>query len=178
MNPTRPSDRLAQKYLADLLKGLSSLHNSGFVHGNIKPSSLLLSSDNTAMLGPLGKVRLDARRHTHKLYSKVLTGQAIPRFLVYWAPELLKMDRYNHKADMWALGVSLYEIVTGVFPFNTEDEDNFREDVMTGNIDWSRLVTQGRLRLLIQNMLHVDPSQRWDASWCLMIAQEEFVIEI
>ena len=62
LNATRPSNRMVTKYLADILKGLSSLHNSGIIHGNIKPGTLLLSNDNTAMIGPLGKVRLDAQR--------------------------------------------------------------------------------------------------------------------
>ena len=62
LNSTRPSDRMVTKYLSDILKGLSSLHNCGIVHGNIKPSSLLLNNENSVVIGPIGKVRLDASR--------------------------------------------------------------------------------------------------------------------
>ena len=37
----------------------------------------------------------------------------MPKTLVYWAPELLRMERFTHKADVWALGVTLYQIITG-----------------------------------------------------------------
>jgi serine/threonine protein kinase len=50
------------KYLCDICKGLSSLHNCGIIHGNIKPSSLYLSNENVVMLGELGKVKLDSAR--------------------------------------------------------------------------------------------------------------------
>jgi len=53
------------KYLVDILKGLQTLHNSMIVHGSVKPSSIYIQSDNTALLGELGKVELDAARHTH-----------------------------------------------------------------------------------------------------------------
>jgi serine/threonine protein kinase len=60
------------KYLTDMCKGLSSLHNCGIIHGNIRPSKMYLSSDNVLMLGELGRVKLDHNRQTHKLFSKVL----------------------------------------------------------------------------------------------------------
>lgn len=74
---------------------------------------------------------------------------SIPKHLVYWAPELIHRDRFNHKVDIWALGVSLYQLITGEHPFNTLDEDSFREDVVTANYDHSRLVTSSRLRAVI-----------------------------
>lgn len=60
LNPVRPSNRLATKFLCDISKGLSSLHNCNIIHGSVKPSSIYLSSDNTAMLGELGRMELDA----------------------------------------------------------------------------------------------------------------------
>jgi len=72
LNPQRPNSRLCLKYLADIAKGLSILHNCSIIHGSVKPSSIYIQSDNTAMLGELGKIELDAARHTHQLFSKVL----------------------------------------------------------------------------------------------------------
>jgi hypothetical protein len=53
------------KYLCDISKGLASLNNCNIIHGSIKPSSIYIQSDNTAMIGELGKVELDSARHTH-----------------------------------------------------------------------------------------------------------------
>lgn len=72
LNPIRPSSRLCLKYLCDITKGLSTLHNSNIIHGSVKPSSIYIQQDNTAMLGEIGKIELDAARHSHQLFSKVL----------------------------------------------------------------------------------------------------------
>jgi serine/threonine protein kinase len=102
----------------------------------------------------------------------------MPGTLVYWGPELLRGERATHKGDMWALGVTLYQIITGEAPFQTQDEETFREDVMTGNVDWSRLATSMRLRIVVENCLAVDPGARWDASFILTFVQEDFAVEI
>ena len=91
LNPVRPNSRLCLKYLCDIAKGLSILHNCNIIHGSVKPSSIYIQSDNTAMLGELGKIELDAARHTHQHFSKVLIQDAIPHTLIYWAPEILSM---------------------------------------------------------------------------------------
>ena len=58
---------------------------------------------------------------------------------------------------MWSLGVSLYQIITGEHPFNTNDEVAFRSEVTTGRIDYSRIANYGKLSLIIKNLLVVDP---------------------
>lgn len=68
--------------------------------------------------------------------------------------------------------------MTGEQPFNTLDEDSFREDVMTSNVDWSRIIAQSRLRNVLENLLNVDPQMRWDASFIFTYLQEDFAIEI
>ena len=67
------------------------MHNGTIVHGSVKPSSIYIQSDNTALLGELGKVELDAARHTHQLFSKVLISEAMPHTLIYWAPEVINL---------------------------------------------------------------------------------------
>jgi serine/threonine protein kinase len=68
-----------------------------------------------------------------------LIGDAIPHTLIYWAPEVLKLEKFSQPADMWALGITLYQMVTGEHPFNIFDENEFREDVFSAAVDWTRL---------------------------------------
>jgi hypothetical protein len=49
---------------------------------------------------------------------------------------------------------------------------------MSGNLDWSRLATNMRLRIVIEHTICVDPGNRWDASFILSFIQEDFAIEI
>jgi len=178
LSPVRPTNRLAMKYLCDICKGLASLNNCNIIHGSIKPSSIYIQADNTAMIGELGKVELDAARHTHQLFSKVLIQDAMPHTLVYWAPEVLRLERYTTAADMWSLGITMYQIVTGEHPFNVTHEEAFRDDVFSANVDWSRMAGYPRLKIIVENLLRVDPYKRWDANMVLGYAQEYFVIDI
>jgi serine/threonine protein kinase len=107
-----------------------------------------------------------------------LIGDAMPHTLVYWSPEVLKMDKYGTAADIWALGVTMYQIVTGEHPFNVTDEESFRDDVFSANIDWSRLSGYPRIKIVIENLLRVDPYKRWDANMVLVYCQEDFGVDI
>ena len=71
---------------------------------------------------------------------------------------------------MWSLGVCLYQIATGEHPFNTGDEASFRYEVMNARVDYSRLIGFGRLKFIIENLLIVDPTRRWDANMVLAVA--------
>jgi serine/threonine protein kinase len=97
-NPQRPTNRLALRYLSDLAKGLIAVHNCNIIHARVKPSALYLDAHNTAMLGEFGKVELDSARQTHQLFSKLLIGEAIPKTLVYWAPELLRLEKVRNQS--------------------------------------------------------------------------------
>jgi serine/threonine protein kinase len=66
-NPKRPNNRLALRYLTDIAKGLIAIHNCNIIHARIKPSSLYLDSNNTALIGEFGKVELDSARQTHQV---------------------------------------------------------------------------------------------------------------
>ena len=78
LNSVKPPSRLALKYLCDIPKGLSTLHNTSIVHGSVKPSSIYIQADNTAMLGELGRTEAEAARLTTQSYSKMLIAEAMP----------------------------------------------------------------------------------------------------
>lgn len=103
----------------------------------------------------------------------------MPHTLIYWSPEVLTLQRYTTAADMWSLGVTLYQVITGEHPFDTGDEVRFREEVMHAKVDYSRLQAQSpRLRMIIDNLLKVDMYKRWDANMVLSYAQFDFVVDI
>merc|ERR1719502_962648 len=161
-----------------MAKGFIAVHNRNIIHARVKPSSMYLSGDNTAMLGELGKTELDHARNTHQLYSKLLIGEALPKTLGYWAPELLRGEKYGKEIDLWALGVSVHQIVTGEHPFNVEDEESFRDDAYTGNVDLSRLDAFPRIAAVVQHLLVVQPADRWTAHEVLAHAQYDFAVDI
>jgi len=176
----RPKIRLCLRYLCDMCKGLIAIHNCNIIHGRIKPSSMYLDANNTLMLGEFGKTELDSARQTHQLFSKVLIREATPRTLVYWAPELLKLESYGKAIDMWALGVTFYQLVTGQHPFDVTDENKFRDQALTASVNWEPLQKPefARCRTIIENLIRVDPNERWTANEVLVFAQHDFAVDI
>eukprot|EP00768_Dysnectes_brevis_P002885 gnl/Dysnectes_brevis/2105_a2442_2017.p1 GENE.gnl/Dysnectes_brevis/2105_a2442_2017~~gnl/Dysnectes_brevis/2105_a2442_2017.p1 ORF type:complete len:759 (+),score=246.56 gnl/Dysnectes_brevis/2105_a2442_2017:45-2321(+) len=180
-NPVRPSPNRCLVFAADLLKGLVALHNCNIIHGRVKPSSIYLHRDGRAILGEFGRTELDSARQTHQLFSKVLIGEAISHTLVYWAPELLTLKKYGKEIDIWALGVSLYQLATGQHPFDTTNENTFRDDALTVNVNWGPLADEPGHRLLgsvIRGCLQLDPEERLSAADALKLVQVPFAVKI
>ncbi|KAG9389941.1 Protein kinase domain [Carpediemonas membranifera] len=176
-NSRRPSPRHALKYACDIAKGLVAIHNCNIIHGKVRPAGIYLDAFNNAMIGEFGKTELDSARQTHQLFSKLLIGDAIPTTLVYWAPELLTLKKYSKSADMWAFGVTFYQIITGQHPFCTDDENTFRDDVLTANVNMAP-IEDSRLATIVENLVRLDPDERWTADDVLTFAQHDFAVDI
>jgi len=105
---TRYARRVAAS-LADVARGLAALHGAGMVHRDVKPSNLVFDGRGRLVLTDLGLVRLDAARMTR-------TGEALGT-PSYMAPEQLVSGAVvDGRADVYALGASLYEALALVPP--------------------------------------------------------------
>jgi serine/threonine protein kinase len=69
---------------------------------------------------------------------------------------------------MWAFGITIYQMATGEHPFNTSDDADFRDSVINGKVDLSRLAAYSpRIRRTVENLLKTDMYKRWDANMVL-----------
>ena len=92
---------------------LEHAHAQGIVHRDLKPENVLITPDGTAKLTDLGLARSDASRSS--------TQGAIAGTVFYLAPELALGQAIDGRADLYALGVMLYELTTGQLPFTSDD---------------------------------------------------------
>jgi serine/threonine protein kinase len=92
---------------------LEHAHAQGIVHRDLKPENVILTKDGTAKLTDLGLARPVA--------SRVTSEGAIVGTVFYLAPELALGQSYDGRADLYALGVMLYELTTGRLPFAADD---------------------------------------------------------
>ncbi len=100
------------RFLAQMLYAVKHVHDSGFVHLDIKPSNFFIAADGTIKLGDFGQaIELST---VPKIKDDDVEGDS-----VYMAPELLKnnikiTDKISKKADIFSLGASLLELASGM----------------------------------------------------------------
>lgn len=93
-----------------LASALAAAHAEGMVHRDVKPSNVLIRPDGTAKLADFGTARMG---HGDTLTEEgTLIGSA-----AYVAPEQVQAGDVDHRADIYGLGILLYETVTGERPF-------------------------------------------------------------
>jgi len=103
------AQRVAQ-VSTDLLAGLAAAHAQGVLHRDIKPSNVLFTEDGTAKLGDFGIAKVGDDTDLTEIGSIVGTAP-------YLAPERLHGEPATTASDLYALGVLLYEALSGARPF-------------------------------------------------------------
>lgn len=112
----------ALTWIGQVADAMRDAHASGLVHGDIKPSNLMVEDDGRVRILDFGlALRQDAlATEAVSLSAAASTGQTDPQgTIAYMAPERLQGAMPDPRADVYALGVILYELVCGKRPFAT-----------------------------------------------------------
>ncbi len=108
----RPS--LASRITAQVCAALEAARKAGLVHRDVKPENILLTADGGVKVADFGLSRTMAESRATQ--AGVLMGTAH-----YLAPEQVEGHQSDHRADIYALGVVLYEMLTGETPFTGDN---------------------------------------------------------
>lgn len=100
-------------YTIQILRGLQHAHDKGIVHRDVKPQNIMILKDGTIKVTDFGIARF-ARSE-----SQTMTDKAIGS-VHYISPEQARGDITNEKADIYSVGVILYEMLTGKLPFEAD----------------------------------------------------------
>jgi hypothetical protein len=114
----------------EIARGLAALHAEGLRHFGVRPSNVLLTDEGGVKLMDLGIARA-----TDTSCRLALAGERVPA-VAYAAPEQVCDDGYaaDLRADMWSLGVTLYELATGKQPFRTSTPARMIERILDGRV--------------------------------------------
>ncbi|WP_296195052.1 Stk1 family PASTA domain-containing Ser/Thr kinase [uncultured Microbacterium sp.] len=94
------------------LSGLAAAHRAGIVHRDVKPENILLAEDGRIKIGDFGLARATT--------ANTASGQMLLGTIAYLAPELVTRGTADARSDIYALGIMLYEMLTGEQPYRGE----------------------------------------------------------
>jgi serine/threonine-protein kinase len=119
-----------------IASALQCAHQHGIVHRDVKPANVMVGVDRVVKLVDFGVAKLE---------GSTLTGAGpTPGTMVYMSPEQVRGEYVDHRTDLWALGVVLYEMLAGKRPFSGETDAATMHAITAG--------TPVRLRALRANI--------------------------
>src|SRR5215471_17142239 len=114
--------RKAIDYAQQITHGLAAAHEKGIVHRDLKPENLFITNDGRVKILDFGLAKLTQQMpksiDTEAITSPVLTDVGtVMGTIFYMAPEQARGERVDYRADIFAFGAILYEMVTGKLAF-------------------------------------------------------------
>jgi eukaryotic-like serine/threonine-protein kinase len=163
-----PMDEALQiaKQIADALE---YAHEHGVVHRDLKPANVKVTNDDAVKVLDFGLAKAiegdaaSADLANSPTMSRMATlAGVLLGTAAYMSPEQAKGKPVDRRADIWAFGCVLYEMLTGKMAFRGETVTDTLAAVIKEDPDWSRLPagTPVRVRVLLQRCLQKDPKQR------------------
>jgi len=151
----------AIRIAVQLADALQYCHERGVVHRDLKPENILIEADGTVKLVDFGIALLEgARRLT---FRRLTSGFGTPD---YMAPEQVQGDRGDARTDVYALGVMLYEMLTGDVPYHGDSPLAVMSQRVTTDaplLRRSRPDLPPQLEAIVWRMLRRDPVDRYQS---------------
>jgi eukaryotic-like serine/threonine-protein kinase len=143
--------------LIDMAAGLEHVHDSGFMHLDFKPENVLVTRNANVRL-----VDFDLARPKPEKPEKASKNPGTP---AYMAPEQLLRQPYDHRVDIFAFGVTAYELLTGQKPFPGDTPDEILRRQLDRSTDFAtpRQLNEGipaNLEKTILKALEREPDKR------------------
>jgi predicted ATPase len=140
----------------DLADALTRAHRLGIIHRDLKPANVLIANDGTLRLTDFGVAHIGNQ-------ERVTDTDAIVGTMDYIAPEALSGEILDARADIWAFGVVLYEMLTGERPFVGDNLFALMEAIRTAplpDLEANMPNAPAGLIDLLYRMLERNPDQR------------------
>lgn len=137
-------------YAAEIVSAMAHLHSLGIVYRDLKPENILLDSDGHITITDFGLSKeINIQEGTH-------TFCGTPEYL---APEVLKGLGHGVAVDWWSLGTLIYEMLTGLPPFYSQNINIMYQKILNGELRFPTYVS-AEARSLLEGLLTRDVEKR------------------
>eukprot|EP00760_Papus_ankaliazontas_P039643 PhM_4_TR9746/c4_g1_i1/m.99891/K04421/MAP3K3, MEKK3; mitogen-activated protein kinase kinase kinase 3 len=100
------------QYTHQILRGLAYLHRNNVIHGDIKSANILLAVQGVVKLADFGSAVIVVEQQSQSAGGKLSRGTP-----VWMAPELIRGEGLTWRSDIWSLGCTVMEMLTGRYPW-------------------------------------------------------------
>jgi serine/threonine protein kinase len=139
-------------YFIQIINSIYFLHKNDIIFKNITSKNYLVTEKNTLKLSDFILCCKEGENTQNSLNYE------------YYSPDLIENKNYTKEDDIWAIGILLYEMYFGRFPFNinvrTYDKKNILNCIKNNSLNFSYKQIDDKLKNLIQNMLHINKNKR------------------
>lgn len=137
-----------------IVLALDEVHNRRMMHRDLKSANIFLMPTGIIKLGDFGF----SKQYNDSVSLDV--GSSFCGTPYYLAPELWERKRYSKKADMWSLGVILYELLTLHRPFKGPSQREIMQQVLYGKYDPFPCTVSPSMKALLDPLLSKNPLER------------------
>ncbi|GMI69749.1 autophagy-related protein 1c [Hibiscus trionum] len=114
----------AKHFMQQLAAGLQVLRDNNLIHRDLKPQNLLLTTNDSNAVLKIADFGF-ARSLQPRGLAETLCGSPL-----YMAPEIMQMQKYDAKADLWSVGAILFQLVTGKTPFTGNNQIQLLQNIL------------------------------------------------
>merc|ERR1712137_696036 len=152
------SEERVQLYTAEIALALSHLHSLGIVYRDLKPENILVDNNGHICITDFGLSKeISPDEVTH-------TFCGTPEYL---APEVLKGQGHGCPVDWWSLGTLIYEMLTGLPPFYSQNINIMYQKILNGELRFPDTMSPDACSLL-EGLLTRDPAKRYGSDFSVI----------
>ncbi len=167
ISKSRMRSEEAVEIAIQIAQGLAKAHQGGIIHRDIKPANIVITSDGVVKILDFGLAKLSTATKLTKTGSTLGT-------VAYMAPEQLQGGSADARADIFSLGVVLYEMLSGRLPFRGEHEAALMYAIMNEEpepLQTLKPEVSTELLHIVGRALEKDPADRY-------VSMEDLLVDL